>query len=58
MDYSLPGSSAHGICQARELEWGAFAVSSWFTVDTEKPAALILLEKNEMSGDIAKFLPQ
>ena len=23
MDCSLPGSSAHGICQARVLEWGA-----------------------------------
>ena len=25
MDYSLPGSSIHGICQARVLEWGAIA---------------------------------
>ena len=23
MDCSLPGSSVHGICQARALEWGA-----------------------------------
>ena len=23
MDCSLPGSSVHGICQARVLEWGA-----------------------------------
>ena len=23
MDYSPPGSSVHGICQARALEWGA-----------------------------------
>ena len=28
MDYSLPGSSAHGIFQARVLEWGAIAFSS------------------------------
>ena len=27
MDYSLPGSSIHGIFQARELEWGAIAFS-------------------------------
>ena len=27
MDYSLPGSSVHGICQARVLEWGAIAFS-------------------------------
>ena len=25
MECSLPGSSAHGICQARVLEWGAIA---------------------------------
>ena len=27
MDCSLPGSSIHGICQARVLEWGAIAFS-------------------------------
>ena len=27
MDCSLPGSSAHGIFQARVLEWGAIAFS-------------------------------
>ena len=27
MDCSLPGSSIHGIFQARELEWGAIAFS-------------------------------
>ena len=27
MDYSLPGSSIHGIFQARVLEWGATAFS-------------------------------
>ena len=27
MDYSLPGSSAHAIFQARVLEWGAIAFS-------------------------------
>ena len=30
MDYSLPGSSVHGIFQARVLEWGAIAVSGFF----------------------------
>ena len=29
MDYSLPGSSVHGICQARVLEWVAIAFSDW-----------------------------
>ena len=28
MDCSLPGSSVHGISQARVLEWGAIAFSS------------------------------
>ena len=27
MDGSLPGSSIHGICQARVLEWGAITFS-------------------------------
>ena len=32
MDYNLPGSSVHGIFQARVLEWGAISISrgsSW-----------------------------
>ena len=29
MDYSLPGSSIHGIFQARVLEWGAIAFSTF-----------------------------
>ena len=34
MDCSLPGSSAHGIFQARVLEWGAIAFS--FFIYSEK----------------------
>ena len=30
MDCSLPGSSIHGIFQARVLEWGAIAFSKYF----------------------------
>ena len=30
MDCSLPGSSVHGIFQARVLEWGAIAFSDMF----------------------------
>ena len=30
MDCSLPGSSVHGIFQARVLEWGAIVFSSLF----------------------------
>ena len=29
MDCSLPGSSVHGIFQAKVLEWGAIAFSDW-----------------------------
>ena len=29
MDYSPPGSSVHGIFQARVLEWGAIAFSGF-----------------------------
>ena len=32
IDCSLPGSSAHGILQARVLEWGAIAFSAWETL--------------------------
>ena len=30
MDCSLPGSSVHGIFQARVLEWGAIALESHY----------------------------
>ena len=30
MDCSLPGSSVHGIFQARVLEWGAIALGRYF----------------------------
>ena len=30
MDFSLPGSSAHGIFQARVLEWGAITFSEFY----------------------------
>ena len=31
IDYSLPGSSIHGVFQARVLEWGviAFSIYAW-----------------------------
>ena len=36
MDCSLPGSSIHGIFQARVLEWGAIAFSGDFIWQQEK----------------------
>ena len=35
MDCSLPGSSVHGIFQARVLEWGAIAFSERFHIAGE-----------------------
>ena len=35
MDYSLPGSSVHGIFQARVLEWGAIAFSEVLLMQKE-----------------------
>ena len=36
MDCSLPGSSVHGIFQARALEWGAIAFSEIESEGMEK----------------------
>ena len=38
MDYSLPGSSAHGIFQARVLKWGAIAFSDSLSAATAAAA--------------------
>ena len=40
MDCSLPASSAHGIFQARILEWGAFHLSGDFPKSGIKPVSL------------------
>ena len=37
MDYSLPGSSVHGIFQARVLEWGAIVVEAKHKVNKFHP---------------------
>ena len=39
MDCSLPGSSIHGIFQARVLEWGAIAFSVTVTYILERPGS-------------------
>ena len=45
MDCSLPGSSIHGIFQARVLEWGAIAFSTGY------------MPRVEISGSYAGFIP-
>ena len=54
MDCSLPGSSVHGIFQARVLEWGAIAFSvsflGFFKYSLiKKNRVLSLLEHKEFS---------
>ena len=43
MDCSLPGSSVHGIFQARVLEWGAIVFSPNDILRTQKPQVIISL---------------
>ena len=51
MDYSLPGSSIHGIFQARVLEWGVIAFSE---VDTD--VILISQMKNLGLKNVKKYV--
>jgi len=62
MDCSLPGSSIHGIFQARVLEWGAIAFSSKFVQPLSKKIMKVpqktknritILSSNPTSGYIA-----
>ena len=48
MDFSLPGSSVHGIFQARGLEWGAIAFSILYS---KGPPNLKSLRFLYVSGD-------
>ena len=54
MDCSLPASSAHGIFQARILEWGAFHLSGDFPKSGIKPVSL---ESPALAGRFFFFLP-
>ena len=42
MDCSLPGSSVHGIFQARVLEWGAIAFSNIYVCLVTKSCPTLL----------------
>ena len=46
MDCSLPGSSVHGIFQARVLEWDAIAFSSWSSESYSNVFYIELHDKN------------
>ena len=43
MDCSLPGSSVHGIFQARVLEWGATAFSEGFPLGPNKLHLILMM---------------
>ena len=43
MDCSLPGSSVHGIFQARVLKWGAIAFSKTALWESKKSGKVILM---------------
>ena len=47
MDCSLPGSSIHGICQARVLEWVAIA----FSIEIPRGVKIIEVESRKSYGD-------
>ena len=51
MDYSLPGSSVHGIFQARVLEWGAIAFSAGDCYQTFKQKIIPILCKCDGTGE-------
>ena len=61
MDYSLPGSSIHGIFQAGVLEWGAIAFSAGFfcrRVTPELPDSLgSFPQKVESESEVAESCP-
>jgi len=58
MDCSLPGSSVHGIFQARILEWGAIAFSGFHVPAIVNSAAVNIGEYiyTSFSYDNHKFL--
>ena len=54
MDCSLPGSSTHGIFQARVLEWGAIAFSDAYFGLKENRNMIIINRVREFSSSFKK----
>jgi len=54
MDCSLPGSSVHGICRARVLEWGAIAFSVHLAMlETKKMGVPSLGREDPLAEEMA-----
>ena len=53
MDCSLPGSSVHGIFQARVLEWAAIAFSGYqlYVISNQKPWNIKVSEVENMTSE-------
>ena len=56
MDCSLPGSSTHGICQARVLEWGAIAFSYILAREDVKVKKQWMKDIKELSVPLFNFV--
>ena len=54
MDHSLPGSSVHGILQARVPEWGAIAFSE-LTVQLSSIIIILNVSKNNFNGIVVSL---
>ena len=60
MDCSLPGSSIHGICQARVLEWGAIALVVYkcqYYSQFVPPSPFPVEFTSPFSASVSPFLP-
>ena len=61
MDYSLPGSSVHGIFQARVLKWGAIAFSiaklQEYKINTQKSLLFLYTNNEKPEKEINKSIP-
>ena len=49
MDCNLPGSSIHGIFQARVLEWGAIAFSKSVWLEENQSICSVISEPNQIT---------
>ena len=61
MDCKLPGSSIHGICQARVLEWGVIAFSNskvpGYKINTQKSLAFLYTSNEKREREIKETIP-